>query len=64
MGFGIGPHACPGMVLARTEMEIGFKALVDRMDNFRPARGAQSYTYATSYIAHGPVEAWIAFDRR
>ena len=64
VGFGIGPHACPGMVLARTEMELGFKALVDRLDNFRPARGEQSYTYSTSYIAHGPVKAWIAFDRR
>lgn len=64
VGFGVGTHACPGMVLARTEMEIGFKAILDRMANLRPARGAQSYEYTTSYIAHGPVEAWIAFDRR
>lgn len=64
VGFGVGPHACPGMVLARTEMEIGFKALVDRLDNFRVTRGSQSLEYSTSYIAHGPVKAWIAFDRR
>lgn len=64
VGFGIGTHACPGMVLARTEMEIGFKALVDRLDNFRVTRGADSYEYSTSYIAHGPVKAWIAFDKR
>jgi cytochrome P450 len=64
VGFGVGAHACPGMVLARTEMEIGFKALVDRLDNFRTTRGSASYEYSTSYIAHGPVRAWIAFDRR
>jgi cytochrome P450 len=64
VGFGVGPHACPGMVLARTEMEISFKALVDRMDNFRAARGKDSYEYAASYIAHGPVKAYIAFDQR
>jgi cytochrome P450 len=52
------------MVLARTEMEISFKALVDRMDNFRAARGKDSYEYAASYIAHGPVKAYIAFDQR
>ncbi len=64
VGFGVGAHACPGMVLARTEMEIGFAALVDRMDNFRLARGDDSLEFSTSYIAHGPVKAWIAFDRR
>lgn len=64
VGFGVGPHACPGMVLARTEMEVGFKALVDRLDHFRPARGGESYAYSTSYIAHGPTRALIAFDRR
>jgi len=64
VGFGVGPHVCPGMVLARTEMEISFKALVDRMDNFRSARGKDSYEYAASYIAHGPVKAYVAFDRR
>lgn len=64
VGFGMGTHACPGMVLARTEMEISFKAIADRLTNLRPARGAHSYEYTTSYIANGPVKAWIAFDRR
>lgn len=64
VGFGVGTHACPGMVLARTEMEIGFKAIADRMTNLRAARGADSYEYTTSYIANGPVKAWLAFDRR
>ena len=64
VGFGVGTHACPGMVLARTEMEIGFKAIADRMTNLRAARGNDSYEYTTSYIANGPVKAWIAFDRR
>lgn len=64
VGFGIGTHACPGMVLARTEMEISFKAIVDRVTNLRPAREADSYEYSTSYIAHGPVKAYIAFERR
>ena len=64
VAFGVGPHACPGMVLARTELEIALKAFVDRMDNFRLARGEDSLEYAEVYIANGFSKAWIAFDRR
>lgn len=64
IAFGAGVHSCLGMPLARTEMEIGFKVIVDRLTNLRPARGADSFEYADSYIAHGPIKAYVAFDRR
>jgi cytochrome P450 len=35
LGFGGGSHICLGMHLARTEMEIGIGALLDRLPNLR-----------------------------
>lgn len=35
LGFGGGPHICLGMHLARTEMQIGIGALLDRLPNLR-----------------------------
>jgi cytochrome P450 len=35
VGFGFGPHACLGMLVARTEMEILVNAMLDRMPNLR-----------------------------
>ena len=64
LAFGVGVHVCPGLQLARAEMQTGFAALLARMCNLRPARGADSFEYSSSYIANGPVKAYIAFDRR
>lgn len=64
IAFGAGVHSCLGMLLARTEMQIGFKALVDRLDNFRAARGEDSFILSPSYIANGPIEAYIDFEKR
>jgi cytochrome P450 len=64
LAFGVGAHSCLGMQLARAEMQIGFKVLVNRLANFRLARGERSFEFSGSYIASGPVRAFIAFDRR
>jgi cytochrome P450 len=62
--FGMGIHLCIGNQLARGEMRASFRQLVDRMDNFRAARGEQSYKYTSNYTSYGLTELWMKFDRR
>src|SRR5262249_62108951 len=35
LGFGGGPHICLGMHVARAEMNVGIRALLDRLPNLR-----------------------------
>lgn len=62
--FGAGIHMCIGNQLARGEMRIAFKALVNRMKNFRATRGEDSYDYTTTYVAFGLKRLWLGFDKR
>ena len=64
LAFGAGPHLCIGNQLARGELRLAFKALIDRMDNFRPSRGEESYGYTPLYIAYGLNKLWMTFDKR
>lgn len=62
--FGAGIHVCIGNQLARGEMRLAFKALVDRMANFRATRGEGSYAYTSTYVAFGLTKLWMSFDHR
>lgn len=62
--FGSGIHMCIGNQLARGELRASFRQLVERLHNFRAARGEQSYAYTTTYVAYGLTELWMNFDRR
>lgn len=64
IAFGFGPHICIGNQLARSELRLAFAALIDRLDNFRLARGEDSYVYTPSFVAYGMTTLWIVFDRR
>ena len=64
LAFGAGIHVCIGNQLARTELRLAFQALVDRMENFRPAAGADSYAYTTTYVAFGLTKLLMTFNRR
>jgi cytochrome P450 len=64
LAFGVGAHLCIGNQLARGELRLAFKALIDRMDNFRPSRGEESYSYTPLYISYGLTKLWMAFDKR
>ena len=64
LAFGAGRHLCIGNQLARGELRLAFKALIDRLDNFRPSRGEQSYAYTPLYIAFGLTTLWLNFDKR
>lgn len=62
--FGAGIHMCIGNQLARGELRASFRQLVTRMHNFRPSKGADSYSYTTTYVAYGLTKLWLSFDRR
>jgi cytochrome P450 len=62
--FGVGIHFCIGNQLARGELRAAFSQLVRRLENFRPSRGDDSYSYTTSYVAYGLTQLWLGFDRR
>jgi cytochrome P450 len=64
LAFGAGRHLCIGNQLARGELRLAFRALVDRLDNFRPSRGEKSYAYTPLYIAYGLTTLWLKFDKR
>ncbi|UZW57051.1 cytochrome P450 [Sphingobium sp. JS3065] len=64
MSFGAGIHLCIGNQLARGELRVAFARLIDRMDNFRASRGADSYGYAPMFISYAVTQLWMTFDRR
>jgi cytochrome P450 len=64
LSFGAGRHLCIGNQLARGELRLAFKALIDRLGNFRPSRGEKSYAYTPLYIAYGLTTLWLQFDKR
>lgn len=64
MAFGIGPHFCIGNQLARSELNIAFARLVDRLGDIRIAPGVDSIKYNPHYFAYGPAALHIQFSRR
>jgi cytochrome P450 len=64
LAFGAGPHLCIGNQLARAELRVAFRSIIERMDKIRFSRGAASCVYTPLYISHGLTQLWIAFDTR
>lgn len=62
MAFGMGPHHCIGNQLARSEMLISFRQLLERRRNFRFARGEASIVCSPSYIAYGARQLFLSSD--
>ena len=63
LAFGAGIHHCVGRHLARKEMLVSFRNILKRMKNIRPARGADSFVIADSYVSFGFSELHLAFDK-
>jgi len=61
--FGAGPHFCVGNQLARAELRIAFGIFLDRMRNFRLARGEDGVDFIATYVAYGVRRLELAFDR-
>ena len=64
MAFGSGVHHCIGAPLARQELNLGFPALLDRMENICLAEGHGEPRAEPSMILHNLPELYITFDQR
>ena len=64
VAFGKGVHHCLGAALSRREMNIGFKIILDRMENFRLADGASDPEFSANALLHGMTGLNIAFDKK
>lgn len=62
VAFGKGVHHCLGAALSRREMNIAFKVLFERMENFRLQPGAAEPEFAANALLHGYRSLEIAFD--
>jgi cytochrome P450 len=56
LGFGAGPHVCPGATLARLEAVTAVHVLVDRAAEVKPVPGA-SYPPLPGSLGHQPIPA-------
>ena len=63
VAFGKGVHHCLGAALSRREMNIGFKAVLERIDNFRLSENSQAPTFTVNALLHGPTNLDLAFDK-
>lgn len=64
LAFGSGVHHCVGAPLARQELNLGFPALLDRIENFRFAAGKERAPAEASFILRNLPELWVEFDKR
>ncbi|SVC69534.1 uncharacterized protein METZ01_LOCUS322388, partial [marine metagenome] len=63
VAFGKGVHHCLGAALSRREMNIGFKAVLERMKNFRLADSANEPSFSINALLHGPTGLDLSFDK-
>jgi len=64
LAFGKGIHHCLGANLARREMNVGFRVLLERLDNFRLQPGAPEPVFSANALLHGLASLPLAFDAR
>jgi cytochrome P450 len=64
VAFGKGVHHCLGAALSRREMNIGFKVILERMENFRLAEGASEPEFSANALLHGMTGLDIAFEKK
>ncbi len=64
VAFGKGVHHCLGAALSRREMNVGFKVLFDRIENFRLQDGASEPQFSANALLHGLTGLELAFDKK
>lgn len=61
--FGYGNHFCVGSVLARRELNMVFRTLLARADNFRLTPGKPAPQYVSSFMVRGLSNLYFSFDK-
>jgi cytochrome P450 len=61
LSFSSGTHHCLGAPLARRELYWGFKAFIDRIDDFRLAPGRNNLRHLPNYMLRALIELHIEF---
>jgi cytochrome P450 len=64
LAFGSGVHHCIGAPLARQELNLGFPALLSRMQNIRLNPDAPAPRAEPSFILRNLPHLHIQYDRR
>lgn len=64
LAFGSGIHHCIGAPLARQELNLGFPALLERMDNIRLSPEHPEPKAEPSFILRNLPQLYVKFDRR
>jgi len=64
LAFGHGIHFCLGAMLARKEMDVAFRVLLGRLDDFRLAPGSAAPRYRPSILLRGLAALDVAFTAR
>lgn len=62
VAFGKGVHHCLGAALSRREMNVGFKVIFGRMENFRLTPGTPEPAFAPNALLHGLTGLALSFD--
>ena len=63
IAFGQGVHHCLGAPLARQELIVGFRVILQRMTGFRVPKGQENLEFMPSLLLHPPTDLNIEFDR-
>ena len=61
LAFGVGTHYCLGAPLARRELFLGFKALLDRVDDIWFVEGANDFGVAPNFCLRALKELHVGF---
>ena len=64
IGFGAGVHFCLGAPLARRELAIGFRAFVDKIDDFELVDPSMSFDYQKNFALRALTTLPIRFTKK
>ncbi|MFR9727971.1 cytochrome P450 [Saccharopolyspora sp. MS10] len=62
VGFAHGAHFCPGAQLARVELQIALRTLLQRLPGLRFATSERDVEWKTGLLTRGPLRMRIAWD--
>jgi cytochrome P450 len=64
IAFGQGVHHCLGAPLARQELIIGFRVILERLTHFRLPEGEDELEFLPSLLLHPPKDLNLLFEAR